>query len=480
MPKKVLLADDSITIQKVIGITFANEDIALTTVDNGADAIATAKRVRPDLILADVVMPGKNGYEVCEYVKHSPDLRGTPVLLLAGTFESFDEAEMARVGADGYITKPFESQTLIDKVHELISRAQPDKTAASAAPAQAARVGRPAPPRPAPAPVAAAAPPVDEFNLTDFSPFQEPSPAGAAPEAEVGAVDEGASDWGAVPANGAGDDDVWDLSDFEAGAEGDTAEALFAEAEASIEGDADGHPAGAFGAETSFGEEEAVPLEAAPVASPSTSGIVGEQEYDFGDTATETAGDFPADGGELDLDAATDAFQDEAQAAAQDDPFGVDPFANGDFATESADFAPEGAEGDGAEALELTEFEEVEDVAPEADSLADDLVAPDAADGWEVAAVDRVAPPAAARPEAPAPSGVTPHAMGALAGRIKTAADGLATQLNASRVGIPAEQVEAIVARVAREVIEEVAWEVVPDLCEELIRAEIRKMQKAR
>jgi len=74
MPKSLLLADDSVTIQKVVGISFANEDIEITTVDNGRDAVAKARAIRPDIILADVVMPGMSGYEVCETIKSDPNL----------------------------------------------------------------------------------------------------------------------------------------------------------------------------------------------------------------------------------------------------------------------------------------------------------------------------------------------------------------------------------------------------------------------
>jgi CheY-like chemotaxis protein len=135
MPKTLLLADDSVTIQKVVGISFANEDIVLLTVDNGDDAIARAKDARPDVVLADVVMPGKNGYEVCQAIKADPSLAGTPVLLLTGTFEAFDEQRAARAGADGHITKPFEAQSLVDKVNALLARpsapASPAETPAS-------------------------------------------------------------------------------------------------------------------------------------------------------------------------------------------------------------------------------------------------------------------------------------------------------------------------------------------------------------
>ena len=140
MPKTLLLADDSVTIQKVVGLTFANEDVTLVTVDNGDDAIARAKSMRPDLVLADVVMPGRNGYEVCEAIKTDPSLRHVPVLLLSGTFEAFDDERARRAGADGHITKPFEAQALVETVHRLLAQS------ASAPPAPAA-----------PAPVAAAA-----------------------------------------------------------------------------------------------------------------------------------------------------------------------------------------------------------------------------------------------------------------------------------------------------------------------------------
>jgi CheY-like chemotaxis protein len=123
MGKTLLLADDSVTIQKVVGISFASEDIRLITVDNGDAAIARAREHRPDAILADVVMPGKNGYEVCAAIKADPALRHIPVLLLTGTFESFDEERARRCGAAGHVAKPFEAQALVERVRELLARA---------------------------------------------------------------------------------------------------------------------------------------------------------------------------------------------------------------------------------------------------------------------------------------------------------------------------------------------------------------------
>jgi CheY-like chemotaxis protein len=136
MPKTLLLADDSVTIQKVVGISFANEDVRIVTVDNGDDAVTRAREVRPDIVLADVVMPGKSGYEVCGALKGDPELAHIPVLLLTGTFETFDEARAAQVGADGHITKPFEAQALVELVtSRLARRAAPAPAGASVRPA---------------------------------------------------------------------------------------------------------------------------------------------------------------------------------------------------------------------------------------------------------------------------------------------------------------------------------------------------------
>ncbi|MFQ5426464.1 MAG: response regulator [Gaiellales bacterium] len=129
MAKTLLLADDSVTIQKVVNISFANEDVTLVTVDNGDDAVERAVETRPDLILADVVMPGKSGYEVCEAIKANPDLAHIPVLLLTGTFEAFDEERAQRVGAAGHVAKPFEAQTLVSKVKQLLAEAPPSQPA---------------------------------------------------------------------------------------------------------------------------------------------------------------------------------------------------------------------------------------------------------------------------------------------------------------------------------------------------------------
>ncbi|MDY0292342.1 MAG: response regulator, partial [Desulfuromonadaceae bacterium] len=123
MGKQLLLADDSVTIQKVVEITFADKDYEIVLTGNGDEALQAAQKRRPDLVLADVFMPGLDGYQLCERLKSDPNLASIPVLLLAGTFEPFDEERATQVGAVGWIPKPFTSQALIDKVEQTLAEA---------------------------------------------------------------------------------------------------------------------------------------------------------------------------------------------------------------------------------------------------------------------------------------------------------------------------------------------------------------------
>src|SRR5687767_7236270 len=174
MAKKILLADDSITIQKVVELTFSDGDYEVTAVNNGARAIQKLSEMRPDIILSDIIMPEKNGYEVCEYVKSHPEYRHIPVVLLTGTFEPFDPDRADKAGCDAVVTKPFESQSLIHKVDELIESSRSAAGASqSAAPAPAPEP----PPSPAPSPS-----PEPEQESAAPSPWEEEQPSsGPAP-----------------------------------------------------------------------------------------------------------------------------------------------------------------------------------------------------------------------------------------------------------------------------------------------------------
>ena len=119
--RTLLLADDSLTVQKVVSLTFADEGMQVLTASGGEEALAVLGETVPDVLLADVHMPAPGGYELCARVKRDPRTSRVPVLLLVGTFEPFDEAEARRVGADGVLTKPFQSiRELVQKVGGLI------------------------------------------------------------------------------------------------------------------------------------------------------------------------------------------------------------------------------------------------------------------------------------------------------------------------------------------------------------------------
>ena len=129
---KLLLADDSITIQKVVDLTFADEGIEVITVGDGNSAMDKIREDLPDLVMADVNMPGLNGYEICEKIKQSQNNESVPVILLVGAFEPFDEVEAKRVGADDYLKKPFQSiNQLVKAVSSLLDSDSVDETVAS-------------------------------------------------------------------------------------------------------------------------------------------------------------------------------------------------------------------------------------------------------------------------------------------------------------------------------------------------------------
>ena len=168
----ILLADDSITIQKIVNLTFSGEGIDVVTVGNGEAAVKKIHELRPALVLADIFMPGKNGYEVCDYIKNDPTLSATPVILLVGAFEPFDSGEAARVRADGHLTKPFEIKVLISAVNSLITAAGDQKEIAEPVPEF-------------PVQEVSESPVAEEPALSTFSPLPEMPIASPSVEVEV-------------------------------------------------------------------------------------------------------------------------------------------------------------------------------------------------------------------------------------------------------------------------------------------------------
>jgi CheY-like chemotaxis protein len=140
---KLLLADDSVTIQRVIELTFADENVQVVAVGDGKEAIDRLQSDPPDIVLADIGMPERDGYEVAEFIKKDPRLAHIPVLLLTGAFEPVDDARARAIGCDGVLVKPFEPQMVISRVRELLAgpRTRPEPPAPAVAPSPAVSAG---------------------------------------------------------------------------------------------------------------------------------------------------------------------------------------------------------------------------------------------------------------------------------------------------------------------------------------------------
>jgi CheY-like chemotaxis protein len=137
---KILVADDNSNIQKMVTLAFKGEGIDVVAVGNGEAAVKKTIEIVPDLVLADIFMPVRSGYEVCEFLKQDPRFSHIPVVLLAGAFDPFDEREAQRVGADGVLKKPFvPPDPLVTLVKSLLAK-NAEKLVAVAVPVQSAAV----------------------------------------------------------------------------------------------------------------------------------------------------------------------------------------------------------------------------------------------------------------------------------------------------------------------------------------------------
>lgn len=442
MSKQILLADDSITIQKVIALTFAGEDYRITAVDNGADAITKAREIMPDIILADVVMPQKNGYEVCQTVKNDPDLQSIPVLLLAGTFEPFDEDEAKRAGADGYIIKPFESQSVIQKVRDLINTKMeqpvvPGVTVPESAPAPEPVVSMPPPPAIEPiAPPVVVPPPPVAVNLPVSPAVAPASPAEAdfwgtmmEEVEEKGALEPKAP--GAVQAE-ASSEEVWDTTEFE-----EEAPAAREEKEEDIWE--------SFAFEDTEGTEgevmEAHIIEEAPVDEDLT--FVSE-EIPIGEGLTPVV----------------EETKEEIVPAAEIEVTIEEPLEIEGLET-TAELEPV---EEPIEIVEEESFVEVEEEIAPVTETAELITAPPVVEETQpeiVAGYEQTFEPEAFRQEV---LEVPP-------------AEHEAPEPAPAQAALPEEQLRTLLSQVSREVIEKIVWEVVPDLAEMLIKEEIKRLQ---
>jgi CheY-like chemotaxis protein len=172
MKRTILLADDSPTIQRLVTQTFAGSEFTVVSVSNGEAAIKKFDSLRPSIVLADIYMPGRNGYEVCAFVRNHASLANTPVILLVGAFDVFDEENAKRVGASANITKPFEPHALVEMVESMAGPAPPEIETQPAP--EAAPVARPEAPETA-----------DLLGLESIFKAEIPQPGGAMNDADV-------------------------------------------------------------------------------------------------------------------------------------------------------------------------------------------------------------------------------------------------------------------------------------------------------
>jgi CheY-like chemotaxis protein len=135
--RTILVADDSPTVQKKASGILTGEGLDVVTVSNGVAAVKKLPTVNPLVVLADVSMPGKDGYEVCEHIKSNASLSHVSVILIFSDTDPYEEAKGTRVGADGRIKKPFDRDELVATVAKLVAQAEAaaQKAAAPKAPA---------------------------------------------------------------------------------------------------------------------------------------------------------------------------------------------------------------------------------------------------------------------------------------------------------------------------------------------------------
>ena len=135
MQRKLLLAEDSVTMQKVFELAFEKSDISVVAVDDGDQAVSMAEKISPDLVIADVTLPGKDGFEVAAALAAQESTKKTPVLILSSAFSSLDDVKLKESGAKGFLLKPFEISDLMEKVGGFMAKEEaPEVKSAPAEP----------------------------------------------------------------------------------------------------------------------------------------------------------------------------------------------------------------------------------------------------------------------------------------------------------------------------------------------------------
>jgi DNA-binding response OmpR family regulator len=122
MAKKILVVDDEPTIVKLIEVRLKANKYDVITGFNGEEALKRVKEDKPDLVILDVMMPPPNGFQVCRTLKDDPNYKHIPVIILTAKNTESDQFWGVESGADTYLTKPYSSEELLEKVHDLLQK----------------------------------------------------------------------------------------------------------------------------------------------------------------------------------------------------------------------------------------------------------------------------------------------------------------------------------------------------------------------
>ncbi|MCG7995669.1 MAG: response regulator [Candidatus Thiodiazotropha taylori] len=122
MGGEILVVDDEPNIVLSLEFLMKKAGYSVTTVNNGIDALNSIKQLRPDLVLLDVMMPRMDGYEVCQAVRSDPELSSVRIIMLTARGRDVERDKGMALGADDYVTKPFATQELVEKVNSLLDR----------------------------------------------------------------------------------------------------------------------------------------------------------------------------------------------------------------------------------------------------------------------------------------------------------------------------------------------------------------------
>ncbi len=413
MGTTVLLADDSITIQKVVGIIFANEDYELVVVDNGNSALEKARELKPSVMLVDALMPDMSGYDVCAEIRRDPALKNTPLLLLVGAFEPFEEEKARTSGIDEHITKPFESQNLLEKVHALLELGASRSMAAPAIAEEAE-------------PPFAGMPPEEE-NVADVS-----TPANLI-EPFRGFIHLGSEETGGMKA-AESVPQVEALAPLDAGT-GPEGVIVLTSVDI-VEASPDDDPWGTFG---------------------------DDEQICYGEALEEEDEELASMVEEVESAAQVEEPVDVAEIGFEEPEHFVEPAAVDEMSAISA------VEPLAGEKIRLGEVSETMTVSPSLETaetdfhefkLPADAALPDAGPEPDFAPEDAYVPVSESFADVePAPAVATPAG-------------------EAAPMTLSEDQLAAVISKVSREIIEKIAWDVVPDLAETIIREEIRKIKE--